>query len=191
MWIFFSLLLILTALLLGPLELELKNTKGRERAARLKLSFYGIPIYRGLFFVHFKHVVRPEIIKVKKTGFRKIYVATFRREEKKYDFGFLFRSASVRKLEATLWLGAGEAAHTALLCGILGTAARSWLKTRELREAKISVRPDFDRARLSLWVHGIVRLTLADIIGRFLKEKRRKFYASYRKRTKYHHVRAK
>ena len=188
MWVFFSLLVFLGLLLLGPLELKVENRKGRERFFWLRLSFCGIPIYRGLFFVHFKHVVRPQIIKVKKAGFSKIYVAAFRRNPPKHDIRFLFRKSDFRALDVTLHLGTGDAAHTALLCGALGTAGRSVLKAYALSQAKIVVRPNFDRAHIGLRVLGIVRLTLADIIGRFLKEMRQKFYASYRKCIKYHHV---
>ena len=188
MWVFFCALAALGLFLFGPFQAELKNQKGREGFFLLTLSFCGVPVYRGLFFLHFKHVVRPQIIKVKKAGFRKIYVATIRREAKKYDFRFLLRSADFRKLSATIWLGTGDAAHTALLCGALGTAFRSALRAFGLERARVAVRPDFDHTRICAWVQGIVRLSLADIIGRFLKEKRQKFYASHRKRIEHYHV---
>lgn len=188
MWVFFSVLVALGLFLFGPFQAELKNKKGREGFFFLTLSFCGIQIYRGVFFLHFKHVVRPQIIKVKKAGFKKIYVATIERKAKKYDFSFLLRSTDFRKLDATLWLGTGDAAHTALLCGALNTAARSVLRAFGLEHACVVIRPDFDRMRICAWVQGIVRLSLADIIGRFLKEMRQKFYASHRKRIKHYHV---
>ena len=80
MWVFFCLLALLGLMLFGKFEINLKNQKGREKFFWMTVSFCGVRIYRKLFFLHFKHVVRPEIIEVKKGGFRKIYIATIRRD---------------------------------------------------------------------------------------------------------------
>ena len=188
MWVFFCLLALLGLMLFGKFEISLKNQKGREKFFWLTVSFYGVRVYRRLFFLHFKHVVRPEIIEVKKAGFRKIYIATIRRDIKKRDFRCLLRSTDFRKVEATLWLGTGDAAHTAVLCGALQTAAKSFARALCLKNGQIAVQPDFDQVRCHLWLDGIVCLSLVNIIGRLIKEMRQRKYASNRTRIKYDHV---
>ena len=64
MWVFFCLLALLGLMLFGKFEINLKNQKGREKFFWMTVSFCGVRIYRKLFFLHFKHVVRPEIIEV-------------------------------------------------------------------------------------------------------------------------------
>ncbi len=188
MWVFFCLLALLILLLFGKLEISLKNKKGREKFFWLTLSFCGVRIYRRLFFLHFKHVVRPEIIEVKKAGFRKIYIATIRKDVKRRDFRFLLRSTDFRKIDLTLWLGTGDAAHTAVLCGALQTAAKSFARALGLAGGQIAVRPDFEKARCHLWLDGILCLSLVNIIGRLIKEMRQRNYASDRTRIKHYHV---
>ena len=82
MWVFFCVLLVVFVLMFGPFCLELKNKRGRERFFEVSLRFCGLCIYRGVFMLHFKHVVRPQIIKVKKVGFKKIYAATIQKSKK-------------------------------------------------------------------------------------------------------------
>ena len=188
MWVFFCLLALFGLLLFGKLEISLKNQKGREKFFWLTISFCGVRIYRRLFFLHLKHVVRPEIIEVKKAGFRKIYVATIRKDMKKRDFRFLLRSTDFRKIDMTLWLGTGDAANTAVLCGAFQTAARSFARSFGLKDHQIAVRPDFDQMRFCLWIDGILCLSLVNIIGRLIKEMRQRSYASNRTRIKYDHV---
>ena len=83
MWVFFCVLLVVFVLMFGPFCLELKNKRGRERFFEVSLRFCGLCIYQGVFMLHFKHVVRPQIIKVKKAGFKKIYAATIQKSKKK------------------------------------------------------------------------------------------------------------
>lgn len=189
MWVFFCVLALLGLLLLfGELKISLKNQKGREKFFWLTISFCGVRIYRKLFFLHLKHVVRPEIIEVKKAGFRKIYIATIRRDVQKRDFRFLLRSTDFRKVEMTLWLGTGDAAQTAVLCGAIQTTAKSFAHALGLKGEKIAVRPNFDQACCRLWLDGIVCFSLVNIIGRLIKEMRKRNYASNRTRIKHYHV---
>lgn len=190
MWVFFCVLLVVFVLMFGPFCLELKNKRGRERFFEVSLHFCGLCIYQGVFMLHFKHVVRPQIIKVKKAGFKKIYAAAIQKSKKKRDLGYLFKSKDIRKMDAVLWLGAGDAAHTALICGALNSTARCLIQAYALSMAKVEIRPDYSVQRICLQIHGIVCLSLADIMGRFLKEMRRRIYASYRECIKHHNVRA-
>ncbi len=71
MWVFFSVLVALGLFLFGPFQAELKTKKGGKVFSFSHCPFAVSRFYRGVFFLHFKHVVRPQIIKVKKAGLRK------------------------------------------------------------------------------------------------------------------------
>ncbi len=183
LWVF----LLLAALSVVKGKIELTPVEKKRGFFALQVYFLSIKVYKAVFYVRFRHYIRPEIIKVKRHGFKKIYSFTLRKRKRKVSVLRLLRPRDIRRLDVCITAGTGDAALTAILCGTLASAVHGMYQVLGLKNATRQISPDFEKAVLNVSVFGIVRISIADSIVRFLKEKRRK-YASDRKYFEHNHV---
>jgi len=187
MGIFLLFLLPVVALLLVKIKFKITSVENRTGFFTLEVYLLFIRVYKAVFYIHFRHYVRLEIIKVKRRGFKKTYSQSSGRNERTIAVFRLIKSGDVQEFNLCLRVGTGDAAFTAILCGILSSAIQSVCRITGLPTEKVEVRPNFINFALEIFLIGIFRFSFADIIIRFFKEKRRK-YASNRKHLKYNHV---
>ena len=198
MAVFFALLSVVLALLALLLfcrvRLSVWPIPDRRNFYKLEIRLARILLYRAIFYVKMKHDIRLVVIKVKRHGFKVEYrfAVNERRKHRKNPIGkAIFKTMRIELLRLDLSVGTGDAAQTALLCGILETVFFTILKSipRTSGVGEVHVLPDFENERFLLVIRGIISLRIADIIYRFLKERGGEKNAPNRKHSEHNHVR--
>ena len=76
----------------------------------------------------------------------------------------LMRDVRVERLGLSARLGAGDAAMSALLCGVVGILASGLCAVANVRP-ELDVQPDFERVEFSMDVRGMFSARIGHIIG--------------------------
>jgi len=165
-------LLFFTAILMSYVRAEV-HTLYRHEAIGLVIRFWGIPVYRFLYCVFFSHGFLPRVIRIERGKLTWLFPGRYNRNRRRGLWTQL--SDCVLRLEARLYLGTGDAAQTALLCGVGQQAIDLFIRKYAVHNSDIRLCPDYDTVGIRTEIHGIFRVRMTKIIGIILKEKRREY----------------
>ncbi len=167
---------VLAILLLGTFRLEVYSLAEKKGTVKLKVYFCGIRIYAALYYISMRHYIFPHIIQIKRNSFRYLSLRVEQKDIRKImkiSPRAFFKG--IKRLQAKVVLGVGDAAYTALSCGALETAAWGAIRIWQMPHTELQVLPDFEETGINLLVEGIFCLRVAEIIAIIIKEMRRNY----------------
>lgn len=188
MTVFLSFIFVLSLVfILVPIKAEIICPKRRQQIFLVQIYFGSVRVYRMVFFLRWHQKKGPQLLRI--TGKWKIFIVAPRRSKKKKKNKSIPKEilacVLIEKWNLLIQIGTGDAAWTAMLCGyiqiILDMASCFFFQFfKKVVDGNNVVEPNFERERFFLKLHCIIRIRLADIILKFVKE-RGGNYASNRK----------
>ncbi len=169
----FFILILLVFLLFAPIKLKIDTLKGKKGIFDLKIYFCSFLVYSAIYYIHLRNDIRLHFIQIKKNSFRYIPVKLKAKRRKKIKINQFF--PLIDNLKITLLLGTGDAAYTAICCGLTEAIMKSIVQIWQIPHVYFQVKPDFKKIQVDFSFNGIIRFQIAKVINIILKEKRRKY----------------
>jgi len=189
---------LISALLLIPIQIEVKSRSQKKAVYLLCIRVFCIPVFNALIAIRMRYGVFPEVYLFRRNSFKKfaaIYALRARKKQagdrKGSMISALLPAIWVRRLAVTWVCGLQDAASTALVCGLLRIFSDivCALLQSQIKKHEINTAPDFCSQRFLVWIHCIILAVPANIIMRYLR-KRGKEHASDQYHTTDDNVRA-
>ena len=162
------------ALLVVNFKIDISTVPGHRRFVCIKIFFGGLLCYKTILFLRISHDMHLQIIQVKKRGYKKIATLQMPKiNKKRANYLRLLKASEIKKAKLLVELGTDDAAQTALLAGGVNMALHTAFAVLSLPMAEIAVYPNYKKITFGIDIFCIIKLRIANVIGRYIRERRR------------------